>query len=86
MIGMQSKNAIKVMGKATVDGNNVIEQLGYLSKETAECLKDEQELEARPYSVYLPNEERSYGLRIRVLVRSQAYKKKKEKTDNKSVQ
>jgi HIRAN domain len=78
------KNAIRVMGKATVDGNNIIEQLGYLSKETAAGLKDEKELDARPYSVYLPHEEQPFGLRIRVLVRSQAYyKKKRERTDNK---
>ena len=74
------KNAIKVMGKATVDGNITVEQLGYLSKETAANLKEEQELEARPYSVYFPHEEISFGLRIRVLVRSQAYWKKKRKS------
>ena len=69
-------NAIKVMGKATIDGEDVTMQLGFLSKETALSLKDEKEIDARPYSVYLPYEDKRYGLRIRILGRSKAYKKK----------
>ena len=72
----QDPNAIKVMGRATINGENVVEQLGYLSKETALYLKDEKEIDARPYSVYLPYEGRLFGLRIRILVRKAAYKKK----------
>ncbi|UCG14544.1 MAG: HIRAN domain-containing protein [Deltaproteobacteria bacterium] len=69
-------NAIKVKGSATVQGNLLERQLGYLSKETAETLKGEEELDARPYCVYLPHKGGSYGLRLRVLIRSQSYKKK----------
>lgn len=72
-------NAIKVMASATVDEEPMIRQLGYLSKETAKMLKDEEELDARAYSVYLPYEDRLYGLRVRVLVRSQSYKRKMKK-------
>ncbi len=72
----KDKNAIKVIGTARVNGRSVAQQLGYLSKQTAKQLKDEKELDARPYSVYLPYEGRTLGLRIRVLVRTQAYKKK----------
>lgn len=69
-------NAIKVIGSATVDGKKRTQPLGYLSKETALLLKDEQDLDARPHSVWLPYEDKAYGLRIKVLVRSKAYKKK----------
>ncbi|MCK4824657.1 hypothetical protein KA005_53390, partial [bacterium] len=72
-------NAIKVMGSATVDGEPMIRQLGYLSKETAKMLKDEEDIDARPYSVYLPYQDRSYGLRVRVLIRSQSYERKMKK-------
>lgn len=79
-----NENAIKVMGKATVDDVTVTYHLGYLSGETAEALKEEQELDARPYSVYFstlkintgPFENFPYDLKIRVLVRSKAYKKR----------
>ena len=69
-------NAIKVMGFATVNGQPMVKQLGYVSKETAKSLKDEIDLDARPRIVYLPYEERNYGLRIQLLVRSSNYKKK----------
>ena len=69
-------NAIKVMGFATVNGQPMVKQLGYVSKETAKSLKDEIDLDARPRIVYLPYEERNYGLRIQVLVRSANYTKK----------
>jgi len=72
-------NAIKVMGSATVDEQPMIRQMGYLSKETAKMLKDEEDIDARPYSVYLPYEDRSYGLRVRVLIRSESYKRKMKK-------
>jgi hypothetical protein len=72
-------NAIKVMGSATVNGQSMLKQLGYLSKETAKSLEDEIDLDARPRIVYLPYEERNYGLRIQVLVRSASYKKKLKK-------
>ncbi|MFH1417675.1 MAG: HIRAN domain-containing protein [Planctomycetota bacterium] len=72
----KDKNAIKVMGFATVRGTPTVSQLGFLSRETAEFLRDERELDARPYSVFLPYGERQYGLRVSVLVRSQAYKKR----------
>lgn len=66
------KNAIKVMGSV----GNTVEQLGFLSKDTAKRLKNEKEIDARPYSVYLPYQGSKFGLRIRVLVRSNAFKKK----------
>jgi hypothetical protein len=69
-------NAVKVMGSARIDGDMVTEQLGFLSKHTAQQLKDEQELDARPYSVYLPVHGHEYGLRISVLVRSKRYRDK----------
>jgi hypothetical protein len=69
-------NAIKVIGSATVDGEPMTEQLGYLPKETAQKLQDEEELDAKPKSVYLPQGDRNYGLKIMVLVRSKGYKKK----------
>jgi hypothetical protein len=69
-------NAVKVMGSARVDGQVVTEQLGFLSKHTAQQLKDEQELDARPYSVYLPVHGHEYGLRISILVRSKRYRDK----------
>jgi len=70
------KNAIKVMGSAIVGGKMRVEQLGFLSKDTAKALKDEKEIDARPYSVYLPYQGRKFGLRVRILVRSQQYKNK----------
>ncbi|MFC1515499.1 HIRAN domain-containing protein [Thermodesulfobacteriota bacterium] len=73
-------NAIKVMGFTTVEEKSMVRQLGYLSKETAEALKNEKEIDARPYSVFLPYKDRSYDLKVRVLVRSESYKKKMEKT------
>jgi hypothetical protein len=72
----KDKNAIKVMGSATVNGASVVEQLGFLAKETARSLKDEAEIDARPYSVYLPHGEHRFGLRVQVLTRSQAYRKR----------
>ena len=63
------------MGSATVNGTIMTRQLGYLSKETAQQLKGEKEIDARPYSVYLPYNKSRYGLRIRVLIRSASYKK-----------
>ncbi len=72
----RDKNAIMVIGSATVNGVRSIEQLGYLSRETAKRLKGEEDIDARPYSVFLPYEGRNLGLRVRVLVRSQAYLKK----------
>ena len=73
-------NAIKVMGAATVDGAKMIRSLGYLSKETAEFLGEEGELDARPQCVWLPHGDRRYGLRIRVLSRSVSYRKRKAKS------
>ncbi len=75
-LNQHDPNAIKVMGSAIIDGETVVKQLGYLSKHTSLQLKDEEDLEARPYSVYLPVSGHSYGLRIRILVRSQKYRKK----------
>jgi len=72
-------NAIKVMGSATVEGQLMTAQLGYLSKETAELLKDEEELDARPRLAELPYEDKYSGLSITVLVRPQSYKKKTKK-------
>jgi hypothetical protein len=72
-------NAIKVMGSATVNGQNMVRNLGYLSKETAEKLKEEEEIDLRPYSVYLPYQDRHYGLRVRILVRSKSYRNKMAK-------
>lgn len=69
-------NAIKVMASATVSGVPTVEQLGFLSRETAESLKDEKKIDARPYSVFLPYQESRFGLKIRVLTRSQVYRKK----------
>jgi hypothetical protein len=69
-------NAIKVMCSATIEDELVVKQIGYLSKHTSLQLKDEKELEARPYSAYLPVQGHRFGLRIRVLVRSQKYRKK----------
>ena len=73
-------NAIMVMASATVNMELIMRQLGYLSRETAKMLENEQEIDARAYSVYLPYEDRPYGLRVSVLVRSQAYKRKMEKS------
>jgi len=75
-------NAVKVMASAMIDGKTVIEELGLLSKYTAQQLKDEQELDARPYSVHLPTQDHKYGLCISVLVRSKRYR---DKTYGKSV-
>lgn len=69
-------NAVKVMGSATIEGKKVVEELGFLSKDTAQQLKDEKELDAHPYSVYLPVHGHKYGLSIRVLVRSKRYRDK----------
>ena len=74
-------NAVKVMGSATVNGTIMTRQLGYLSKETAQQLKGEKEIDARPYSVYLPYNKSRYGLRIRVLIRSASYKKMMKNKD-----
>ena len=73
-------NAVKVMGSATVDGEKMVAQLGYLPKEIAQELSNEKEIDARPHMVYLPYGDRRYGLRVNILVRSASYKKKKEKT------
>lgn len=67
-------NAVKVMASAIIENKLIIEQLGFLSKHTAQQLKDEKELDARTYSVYLPVRDHSFGLRIRVLVRSKKYR------------
>ncbi|MFH2219416.1 MAG: HIRAN domain-containing protein [Pseudomonadota bacterium] len=74
------QNAIKVMGSTTIEEKSIVRQLGYLSKETAEALKNEKEIDAKPYSVFLPYKDRSYGLKIRILVRSASYKKKMDKS------
>lgn len=70
------KNAIMVVGSATIKGRKRAGQLGHLSKETAFELKDEKEIDARPHSVYIPYDDCLYGLKINVLVRSQAYLKR----------
>jgi len=69
-------NAVKVMASAKIGGKKVVEQLGFLSKQTAQQLKDEEELDARPYSVYLPVQGYKYGLCISVLIRSKQYRDK----------
>ena len=66
-------NAIKVMGMATVWGRLRAEQLGYLKKETAEALKDIQDIDAEPSTVYLPYQDHMYGLRITILIKSESY-------------
>ena len=75
-------NAIKVMSSAMINGKTIVEQLGFLSEYTAQQLKDEKELDARPYSVYLPGHDVEFGLRISILVRSKRYR---DKTYGKSV-
>lgn len=70
-------NAIKVMGSATIDGELIEKQLGYVPKDNAEELKNEDELDASPACVFLPHEGRNYGLRIAVLIPSVQYRKKK---------
>ena len=69
-------NAVKVMASARIYGKKVVEELGFLSKHTAQQLKDEDELDARPSCVYLPVDDHRYGLRIRVLIRSHRYRNK----------
>ena len=69
-------NAIKVMGVATVNGEKTNKHIGYIPKDVAGLLKDEEEIDARPYSVYLPHRGRTFGLNVRVLVRSNRVKKR----------
>ncbi len=69
-------NAIKVMGSSIINEKIIGKHLGYIAKEKAAMLKDEVELDARPYSVYIPSRDKSLMLNIRVLVRSGRYKKK----------
>lgn len=70
------QNAIKVMGKATIGGVEMVRQLGYIPADTALQLKEEQELNARPHSVFLPYGGNRYGLRVNVLGRSKSYIKR----------
>jgi hypothetical protein len=70
------KNAIKVMVSASEQSGKRIEQLGYLSKEIAKELKNEPELDARPNTVLIPVSGSPFSLTLKILVRSQAYKKK----------
>jgi len=79
------KNAIKIIGTATVDGGIISKVLGYLSAETAQELKDE-EVDIRPVYVKLPTssansqyEHDYFELSVKVLVRSQKYKNKHKK-------
>lgn len=72
--------AIKVMGSATINSEQTIYQLGYLSKETSWLLRNEEEIDFRPNTVYLPYQNCSYGLTIKILVRSQRYRNKIFKT------
>ena len=71
------KNAIKVMGEATVSGNVIRKQLGFLSKEMSKLLKG-QEIDARPYSAGLPHGDSPYYLTITILERSKAFLKKQK--------
>jgi len=73
---IHDSNAIIVMASGTVNGKYYENQIGHLAKETAELLKDELDLDARPFSVWLPYGDCSYGLSIQILVRSEAYKKR----------
>lgn len=69
-------NAVKVMVSATVNDRKVIKHIGYLSRETAKALKGEDEIDVRPYSVHLPEDDHELSLEVKVLVRSSAYKKR----------
>ena len=68
-------NAIKVMGSATIDGQLLTRELGYVPKEDAKRLRG-REIDVRPDTVNLPCEGETYKLTVKILVRSQAYKKK----------
>ena len=70
------KNAIKVMGSATVDGEMVRKHLGYLSSEASEYLSDEEDLDVGRASVLLPYEGRRFSLRLQILIRSKAFRKR----------
>ena len=70
------KNAVMVIGSATINGIYTERQLGYLPKDTAKSLKNETIFDARPDMVWFPNDDRSFGLKITVLVPSKRSMKK----------
>ncbi len=80
------KNAIKVMGSATVDGEIVKKHLGYIEKDASVYLSGETDLEVGSASLLLPYEGKRFSLRLQILIRSQAYKKRilKEASANKN--
>lgn len=84
-LNQHDENAIKVMGAALTNQEKVVKQLGFISKHTALQLKDEKDLDARPYSVYLPTPGKGFGLKIRILVRSHQYRKKHYGSDSPSI-
>ena len=68
----RDKNAIKVVGAATVKGFKAEEQLGYLSRDTARVLKGKNELDAKPCRVILPYQDSDFfAFMICVLVKSE---------------
>ena len=54
----------------------MIKDLGYIAKERTAELKDFEKIDVRPYGVYLPIPDYRYGLRIKVRVSSEEYKRK----------
>jgi hypothetical protein len=69
-------NAITVWAIACFGNHKRVEHIGYLDRDVAKELAGEEELDARPCKLWLPNEEINLGFEISVLVRSAAYKKK----------
>ena len=58
------------MGSALIDGQSVIKQIGYLQKDTAELLKNENDLKVGSASVSLPYEGKPLVLKISILTKS----------------
>lgn len=72
------KNAVAVWAIAYIGEEKQVEHIGYLDRDTARRLKNDDELDARPHRINLPNGGIGLGLTIDILVRSVAYKKKAE--------
>lgn len=77
------KNAVKVLVSALVNERTKFEHIGYLAKDTAKQIRDEQEIAAIPYSITLSDSNSDYEnfeFCIKLLVRSKAYLKLQSET------
>lgn len=68
------RHAIKVMVRGTLRGKSMTDHIGFVPAKLTQRLSHEPAIDVRPYAVHLATADRKFGIRVRILVRSNRWR------------